>query len=48
MVSGMGEVIDFKEAMLPRKNVENWLGDIETMMRRTIRCGLPALWRLCQ
>eukprot|EP00670_Eutreptiella_braarudii_P009176 CAMPEP_0174308690 /NCGR_PEP_ID=MMETSP0810-20121108/1920_1 /TAXON_ID=73025 ORGANISM="Eutreptiella gymnastica-like, Strain CCMP1594" /NCGR_SAMPLE_ID=MMETSP0810 /ASSEMBLY_ACC=CAM_ASM_000659 /LENGTH=1420 /DNA_ID=CAMNT_0015416091 /DNA_START=64 /DNA_END=4323 /DNA_ORIENTATION=- len=37
MVSGMGEDIPLKEKLLPRKNVENWLGDIETMMRRTIR-----------
>eukprot|EP00667_Euglena_gracilis_P000011 EG_transcript_11 len=48
MVSGMGEVIDFKEAMLPRKNVENWLGDIETMMRRTIRQQIENGLQECQ
>eukprot|EP00658_Telonema_sp_P-2_P054027 TRINITY_DN4285_c0_g6_i2.p1 TRINITY_DN4285_c0_g6~~TRINITY_DN4285_c0_g6_i2.p1 ORF type:complete len:1070 (-),score=382.92 TRINITY_DN4285_c0_g6_i2:61-3270(-) len=40
MYSQMEEYIPFREPILPRKNVENWLSDIESMMRRSIRYEL--------
>eukprot|EP00760_Papus_ankaliazontas_P012185 PhM_4_TR15212/c0_g2_i1/m.1704/K10408/DNAH; dynein heavy chain, axonemal len=35
--SEMGEYIAFKETVFPRKNIENWLSEIETMMKRSVR-----------
>eukprot|EP00755_Sulcionema_specki_P029075 Sspe_Gene.17654::Locus_6284_Transcript_1_1_Confidence_1.000_Length_4893::g.17654::m.17654/K10408/DNAH; dynein heavy chain, axonemal len=35
--SATGEYMPFKEPVLPRKNVENWLGEVESMMKRSIR-----------
>ncbi|KAJ9446655.1 Dynein-1-beta heavy chain [Diplonema papillatum] len=35
--SNTGEKIQFKEPVLPRKNIENWLGEVEAMMKKTIR-----------
>ena len=40
MYSQMDEYIPFKESVLPRKNVENWLTEIEVMMKRSIRVAL--------
>lgn len=37
MYSQMDEYIEFCEPVLPRKNVENWLSEIEAMMKRSIR-----------
>eukprot|EP01060_Flectonema_neradi_P033948 TRINITY_DN5821_c0_g1_i1.p1 TRINITY_DN5821_c0_g1~~TRINITY_DN5821_c0_g1_i1.p1 ORF type:complete len:4165 (+),score=795.81 TRINITY_DN5821_c0_g1_i1:69-12563(+) len=35
--SATGENMAFVEPVLPRKNIENWLGEIESMMKRSIR-----------
>lgn len=40
MYSQMDEYIPFKETVFPRKNVENWLTEIEVMMKRSIRVAL--------
>eukprot|EP00756_Hemistasia_phaeocysticola_P021223 Hpha_TRINITY_DN15763_c5_g14::TRINITY_DN15763_c5_g14_i1::g.37046::m.37046/K10408/DNAH; dynein heavy chain, axonemal len=37
MNSNLGEKIIFKEPLMPKKNIENWLGEVEAMMRKTIR-----------
>eukprot|EP01063_Lacrimia_lanifica_P030854 TRINITY_DN4987_c0_g4_i2.p1 TRINITY_DN4987_c0_g4~~TRINITY_DN4987_c0_g4_i2.p1 ORF type:complete len:4157 (+),score=1788.38 TRINITY_DN4987_c0_g4_i2:76-12546(+) len=38
--SSTGEKMAFKEPLLPRKNIENWLSDIEAMMKKSIRYEL--------
>ncbi|RNF14084.1 putative dynein heavy chain [Trypanosoma conorhini] len=40
MYSQMREYIPFDNSILPRKNIENWLTDIESMMRISIRSQL--------
>ena len=35
--SSTGENLKFYEPVLPRKNIENWLGEVESMMKRSIR-----------
>ncbi|CUG87367.1 Hypothetical protein, putative, partial [Bodo saltans] len=40
MYSQMEEYIPFKEPVLPRKNVENWLTEVEVMMKRSIRAAM--------
>ena len=35
--SSSGEKMPFRDAVLPRKNIENWLGEVESMMKRSIR-----------
>ena len=37
MYSQMNEFIAFKESVYPRKHVENWLSEVEAMMKRSIR-----------
>ncbi|KAK7201712.1 dynein heavy chain [Novymonas esmeraldas] len=42
MYSQMEEYIPFVQSVLPRKYVENWLTEIETMMKLSIRAQLEA------
>ncbi|KAL7706715.1 dynein heavy chain cytosolic putative [Lotmaria passim] len=42
MYSQMEEYIPFAQSVLPRKYVENWLTEIETMMKTSIRAQLEA------
>jgi dynein heavy chain, axonemal len=42
MYSQMEEYIPFAQSVLPRKYVENWLTEIETMMKLSIRAQLEA------
>jgi dynein heavy chain len=37
MYSAMDEYVPFKESVFPRKNVENWLSEVESMMKRSLR-----------
>ncbi len=43
------QVIPFEEGLYPEGNVENWLGDVEQMMYKSVKKsvrGWLALWRL--
>ncbi|XP_077969677.1 dynein axonemal heavy chain 1-like isoform X2 [Styela clava] len=37
MISGEGEMVDFSEKLFPTGNVEDWLGEVERVMRESVR-----------
>ncbi len=37
MQSGEGEVVPFKEELYPRGNVEDWLLEVERVMKESLR-----------
>ena len=37
MFSGEGEVVPFKEELYPRGNVEDWMLEIERVMKESLR-----------
>lgn len=37
MISGEGECVAFSEKLYPSGNVENWLGEVERVMRESVR-----------
>ena len=37
MVSGEGEVVPFKKDLYPRGNVEDWLLEVENVMKESLR-----------
>lgn len=37
MISGEGETVDFSEKLYPTGNVEDWLGEVERVMRESVR-----------
>nr|CCC93687.1 unnamed protein product [Trypanosoma congolense IL3000] len=47
MYSQMREYIPFDQSILPRRNVENWLNEIEHMMRMSIRSQLSMGIKVC-
>ncbi|KAH9582136.1 Dynein heavy chain [Trypanosoma melophagium] len=47
MYSQMREYIPFDQSIIPRKNIENWLTDIEQMMRLSIRSQLSKGLKNC-
>ncbi|KEG11834.1 dynein heavy chain [Trypanosoma grayi] len=47
MYSQMREYIPFDESIIPRKNIENWLTEIEHMMRISIRSQLAQGLKNC-
>ncbi len=40
MMSGEGEVVPFKEDLYPKGNVEDWLLEVERVMKESIRITL--------
>ena len=37
MYSGEGECVDFRESLYPTGNVEDWMGEIERIMKESLR-----------
>lgn len=40
MFSGEGEVVDFRETLYPTGNVEDWMLEIERVMRDSLRLSI--------